>query len=244
MTATTTDDANVALFDTLAADWWDPDGSSRLLHRITPVRMAFVRDAAVSHFQRDRMARYPLQGLVAADIGCGAGLVAEPLARMGADVTGLDAGTATIAVARAHAEAQGLAIRYLSGEVATLAAERPGAFDLVTCLEVIEHVTDLPAFLADVRRLLKPEGLLIFSTPNRTLLSWLVMIGAAEKLLKTIPEGGHDWHRFQTPDELTQQLATANLRVEQLTGLGWRPDRGFHLSANNRVNYLGTAVPV
>lgn len=241
---TTANSANVALFDDLATDWWDSEGSSALLHRINPVRMAYVRDRAIAHFGGNRLARHPLAGLAAADIGCGAGLVAEPLARMGAAVTGLDAGTATISAARAHAEGQGLRIAYRSGEVASLAAEQPGAFDLVTCLEVVEHVADVPAFLADLRRLLKPDGLLIFSTPNRTLLSWAVMIGAAEHVLKTIPKGGHDWQQFLTPDELTRHLATAGLRVDDLAGLSWRPDRGFHLSANRLVNYIGTALPV
>lgn len=242
--AGTADAANVALFDGLAADWWDPDGASRLLHRVNPVRMAFIRDTAIGHFGRDRQARRVLAGLRAVDVGCGAGLVAEPLARMGADVTGLDAGTQTIAAARAHAAGQGLTIDYRTGEVADLAAECPGAFDLVTCLEVVEHVADVPAFLRAVRGLLAPGGMLVFSTPNRTLLSWAVMIGAAERVLKVIPDGGHEWRQFITPDELTQMLAVAALRVERMSGIGWRPGSGFMLGEDRRVNYIGVAVPV
>lgn len=244
MASQTHDADNVALFEGLAASWWDPDGESRLLHRINPVRMAWIRDAAVAHFGLDGSARRVLTGRRAVDVGCGAGLVAEPLARMGADTTGLDAGADTIAAARTHAEAQGLAIAYRTGEVADLAAEQPSAFDLVTCMEVIEHVTDLPAFLAALRALLKPDGLLVFSTPNRTPLSWAVMIGAAEKLLRVIPEGGHDWKQFLTPEETTQKMAEAGLRVKEIRGLSWSPVRGFHLSDDQRVNYIGTAVPV
>ncbi len=240
----TQDAANVALFEGLAATWWDPDGESRLLHRINPVRMNFIRDAAIAHFGLDPRSRWPLANRSALDLGCGAGLVAEPLARMGATVTGVDAGEATIAAARAHAAAQGLTIDYRHGEIAALAAELSGPFDLVTCLEVVEHVLDLPAFLSALRGLLKPDGLLVFSTPNRTPMSWAVMIGAAENLLGLIPKGGHDWKQFLTPDELTQKLATAGLRVDRLRGLSWAPARGFHLSDDRRVNYIGTATPV
>lgn len=240
----TQDSANVALFDGLAQSWWDPDGPSRLLHRINPVRMAFVRDSAIARFGLDPKTRRPLAGRVALDVGCGAGLVAEPLARMGAAVTAIDAGEDTIAVARAHAEAQGLAIRYRTAEVTAFAADHAGHFDLVTCLEVIEHVLDVPAFLAALRTLLKPDGLMVFSTPNRTPLSWAVMIGAAENLLGLIPKGGHDWKQFLTPDELTRKLAAAGLRVDQLRGLSWTPAKGFHLSDDLQINYIGTAVPV
>jgi 2-polyprenyl-6-hydroxyphenyl methylase/3-demethylubiquinone-9 3-methyltransferase len=242
--AGTIDPANLALFGGLAGSWWDPDGPSRLLHRINPTRLGFIRDEAVAHFGREARARRPLAGLRALDIGCGAGLVAEPLARMGATVTGLDAGADVIAVARDHADAMGLAIDYRMGEVADLAAEAAARFDLVTCLEVVEHVTDVPAFLATIRRLVAPGGLLVFSTPNRTALSWGVLIGGAERVMKLIPEGGHHWTQFLTPDELTQKLAAAGFRVERLSGLAWSPMRGFHLSADLRVNYIGTAVPV
>lgn len=244
MASRTQDSRNVALFDGLAANWWNPDGESRLLHRINPVRMAFICHAATAHFGVAPKARFPLAGRRAIDVGCGAGLVTEPLARMGADVVGLDAGTDTIAAARAHAEPQGLAISYRTGEVAEIAATEPGRFDLVTCLEVIEHVTDLDGFLASLRALLKPDGLLVFSTPNRTPLSWAVMIGAAEQLLRIIPRGGHDWKQFVTPDELTVRMAGAGLRVDTLRGLSWNPARGFHQSTDLSVNYIGTALPI
>lgn len=238
----TTDAANITLFGTLAADWWDPDGASRLLHRINPVRLGYIRDAAVSHFNRDPKSRRALTGLRALDIGCGAGLVAEPLARMGADVTGLDAGAEVIAAARAHAAAQGLDIHYEAAEIADFARSAPGRFDFISCLEVLEHVTDIPSFLSSISRLLAPGGLLVFSTPNRTPLSWAVLIAGAEKLTRLIPEHGHDWKQFITPDELTQKLATAGLRTQSLQGLSWSPASGFHISDDLRINYIGTAV--
>lgn len=235
---------NVALFGTLAADWWDPEGQSRLLHRINPARLGFIREAAVSHFGLDPRARKALKGLKAIDIGCGAGLVAEPLARMGAEVSGLDAGEDVIAAARAHAAGQNLVIDYQAGEVLEHAARNAGAYDLVTCLEVVEHVEDVPAFLGALRRLLKPGGLLVFSTPNRTALSYAVLIAGAEKLTRLIPEGGHEWKKFLTPDELTQRMAVAGLRVDRLKGLGWGPLQGFAITSDLSVNYIGTALPV
>jgi 2-polyprenyl-6-hydroxyphenyl methylase/3-demethylubiquinone-9 3-methyltransferase len=234
---------NVALFGSLAADWWDPDGSSKLLHRINPVRMGFIRESAISHFGLDPKSRQALAGLTALDIGCGAGLVAEPLARMGATVNGLDAGTEVIATARDHAAAQGLEIQYEAGELTAFAARNPGRFNLITCLEVVEHVSDIDSFLSAIRSLLKPGGLLIFSTPNRTAASWAVLIAGAEKIARLIPDGGHDWKLFLTPDELTAKLAAAGLRVETLKGLSWNPMAGFHISADMQVNYIGTAVP-
>lgn len=238
----TQDLENVALFGTLAADWWDPDGQSKLLHRINPTRLRFIRDAAVAHFGLDPRARRPLSGLRALDIGCGAGLVAEPLARMGAEVQGIDAGADVIAAARAHAAGQGLSIGYQDGDVLAFAQDHAGQFDLVTCLEVVEHVTDVQAFVEAIARLLKPGGLLVFSTPNRTPQSWAVLIAGAEKITRLIPDGGHSWKQFLTPDELTQKLAAAGLRAERLEGLSWGPAKGFHLSPDLSVNYIGTAV--
>lgn len=233
---------NVALFGRLAADWWNPDGSSRLLHRINPVRLAYLRDAALRHFALDPRARRPLTGLTALDVGCGAGLATEPIARMGAAVTGLDAAAESIAVAVAHAASQALTIDYRCQDIVALAEERPLAFDLVTMFEVIEHVPDVPRFLHAVARLLRPGGLLIFSTPNRTPLSYAVLIAGAERLVGAIPDGGHDWKRFLTPEELTADLASAGLRVTDTRGLGWNPARGFALGDDRRVNYIGSAI--
>jgi 2-polyprenyl-6-hydroxyphenyl methylase/3-demethylubiquinone-9 3-methyltransferase len=233
--------ANVALFAGLAADWWDPDGRSRLLHRINPARMAHVHQLATAHFGRDARVRRALAGLCALDAGCGGGLVTEPLARMGARVTGIDAGADVIAVARAHAADQGLAIDYRCGEIAGLLDDAQ-RFDLITCLEVIEHVADRPAFLAALSGLLKPGGLLVFSTPNRTVASYLVLIAGAERLTRMVPRGGHDWRRFATPAELSAELAAAGFTVGPITGFGWSPLRGFHVGASPAIDYIGSAT--
>jgi 2-polyprenyl-6-hydroxyphenyl methylase/3-demethylubiquinone-9 3-methyltransferase len=232
----------VRLFGGLASDWWDPEGRSRLLHRVNPVRLRFVRDEAVAHFGRDPRDRRPLAGLMALDVGCGAGLATEGLARMGAKASGLDASPELVAVARAHAEAGGLSIPYHDGLLADL-LDRDGAgrYDLVTCFEVIEHVPDAAAFTADLARALRPGGLLVYSTPNRTAASWAVMILGAERMLRVIPQGGHDWNQFLKPDELEGHLREAGLEPCGSVGLRWSPTAGFALHADRSVNYLGTA---
>lgn len=239
---TTRDPENIALFAGLAAEWWDPEGSSRLLHRINPTRLSYIREMVVAHFGLDPRKRRALEGLRAIDIGCGAGLVAEPLARMGAEVEGLDAGAELIDAACAHAAAQQLAIRYTAADILAFAPRHKARFDMITCLEVVEHVADIAPFLAALSSLLKPGGLLIFSTPNRTPLSWAVLIAGAEKITRMIPDGGHDWKQFLTPDELTRHLAEAGLAVQGFKGLNWSPMKGFHLSDDLSINYIGTAT--
>jgi 2-polyprenyl-6-hydroxyphenyl methylase/3-demethylubiquinone-9 3-methyltransferase len=236
------DPREVALFGGIAEEWWDPKGSSKLLHAINPVRLAYIRAHALDHFRRDAAARAPFGGLRALDVGCGGGLLCEPLARMGFSVTGLDAAPENIAVATAHAASMGLAIDYRASSAEALADAMPGAFDLVTCLEVIEHVADLASFLAALERLLAPGGLLIFSTPNRTPQSYAVLIVGAERLLRSIPEGAHDWNKFLTPDELTAAMKAAGLEVRHVTGLGYRLAQGFALGDDTSVNYIGTAA--
>ncbi len=146
------------------------------------------------------------------------------------------------ALLKAHASAQGLGIRYTAGDVIAFAHGREASYDFITCLEVVEHVTDISSFLSAISTMLKPGGLLIFSTPNRTPASWAVLIAGAERLLKLIPDGGHEWSQFVTPDELTQKLAEASLRVNEVKGLSWSPMRGFHISSDTMVNYIGTAT--
>jgi len=229
-----------AFFGKLAADWWNPTGSSAMLHKITPLRSRLVRDAALARFGGDPRSRTPLAGKTALDIGCGAGLMTEPLARMGASATGIDAAPENIAAASAHAEAGGLAIDYRATSVEALAAT--GArFDLITCLEVVEHVAGRDSFFAALAALLAPGGLAILSTPNRTAASWAVLIGGAEMVLRSIPRGAHDWNRFMTPAELTEALDHAGLSVTASTGLTWRPGAGFTLGDDVSVNYFLTA---
>lgn len=236
--ATTIDPREAAHFGAMAADWWDPKGSSAMLHRLNPVRLAYLRAAANAHWGLDAASFTPLAGRSALDVGCGAGLLCEPLARLGARVTGIDAAPENIAVARAHAAQSGLAIDYRSGSVEDLRGER---FDLVTSLEVIEHVSDPAAFVAGLAGALADDGLLILSTPNRTALSRVALISLAEGLGQ-IPRGTHDWDRFLTPDELTAIVEQAGLRVTDVRGLSMSPARGFVLSDDLKLNYLMTAV--
>lgn len=234
------DPAQAALFGSLAENWWNPKGESALLHRINPVRLRYIRAAIDSHFHADPKSRTPLTGKRAIDVGCGAGLLAEPLARLGAEMHGLDASPDNIAVARRHAEGQGLSIDYRSGELAELAAT--GArFDLVTCMEVFEHVVGLENFIADLVKILAPDGLLIFSTPNRTPMSRAVLITAAEDIFRIIPKGAHAWDKFVTPDEVEAMLATQGLVMRDVRGLSYSASSGFVLCDDLRVNYIASA---
>jgi len=227
-----------AHFAKLAADWWNPRGSSAMLHRLNPVRLAFLRGAVDLHWGGSIDAPAPLAGRTALDVGCGAGLLAEPLARLGAAVTGVDAADQNIAVASAHAAAGGLAIDYRHGEL----AELPGTFDLVTCLEVIEHVGDKPAFVRELARHLAPGGLLVLSTPNRTAASRLLLVGAAEAV-GAVPRGTHRWDDFVTPEELRVLLTEAGLTMDAPQGIAFSPFKGFHLSADLSLDYIVTARP-
>ncbi|WP_129793334.1 bifunctional 2-polyprenyl-6-hydroxyphenol methylase/3-demethylubiquinol 3-O-methyltransferase UbiG [Sphingosinicella sp. CPCC 101087] len=234
--APTIDPAEAEHFGRMAADWWDPKGSSATLHQLNPVRLRYLRDRVDQHWSLDEHDLRPLAGRRAADVGCGAGLLAEPLARLGAAVTAVDAAEENIAVARAHALGQGLEIDYRVGGVERL----DGAYDLVTSLEVVEHVADVPAFVAGLAGAVKADGLLILSTPNRTAWSRLMMITIGEGLGR-IPKGTHDWDKFLTPDELAARLNEAGLEPVDVTGIGWTPTRGFGLTDDVSLNYLVTA---
>jgi 2-polyprenyl-6-hydroxyphenyl methylase / 3-demethylubiquinone-9 3-methyltransferase len=228
--------AEVEQFGKLAADWWDPDGASAMLHKLNPVRLKYLRDQIDQHWQCDECGRTPLAGKAALDVGCGAGLLAEPLARMGAKVTGIDATPEVIAVARQHASAMGLEIDYRTGDVQQL----EGQFDLITCMEVIEHVADPAAFVKALARRLAPDGLLLLSTPNATSWSRLMMITIAERTGR-IPKGTHDFDKFIAPERMKQLLAGAGLKCLDVEGIAWSPTRGLHLSDDVRLNYLVSA---
>ncbi|MEA3044473.1 MAG: 2-polyprenyl-6-hydroxyphenyl methylase / 3-demethylubiquinone-9 3-methyltransferase [Sphingomonadales bacterium] len=232
----TIDPKEAAHFGALAADWWDPKGSSAMLHRLNPVRLGYIRDRIDRHWGLDETSLKPLAGRRAADVGCGAGLLAEPLARLGAAVTGIDAAPENIAAARAHALGQGLDIDYRAGGAETL----DGRYDLVASLEVVEHVADPAAFVAALAAAVGEDGLLILSTPNRTRWSKLVMIDIAEGIGR-IPKGTHDWGKFVAPDELKALVRAAGLKVTDTTGIGWSPTRGFALTDDLSLNYLVTA---
>jgi len=236
--AITIDPKEAAHFGKMAAEWWDPRGSSAMLHKLNPVRLGYIRDAVDQHWQLDEHGRRPLEGRTALDVGCGAGLLCEPLARLGAAVTGIDAAPENVASARVHAEGQGLDIDYRSGEIGVVAGRR---FDLVTSLEVVEHVSDPKGFVAGLAGALAPGGLMVLSTPNRTQLSHLAMITIGEGLGR-IPKGTHDWNKFLTPDELTGLVEDAGLKVIDVTGMHFSPTRGFMLSENKALDYFVTAV--
>ena len=216
----TIDPAEAEHFGRMAADWWDPKGSSAMLHKLNPVRLGYIRDRIDQHWSLDECSLRPLAGRRAADVGCGAGLLAEPLARLGAEVAAVDAAPENIAAARLHAEQQGLAIDYRVGSVEALG----GRFDLVTSLEVVEHVSDVRAFVHGLAGALADDGLLILSTPNRTSLSRLALITIGEGF-GGIPRGTHDWEKFLNPEELCALVSDAGLEVVDCTGLGWSPPR-------------------
>lgn len=231
-----------AHFGKLAADWWDPNGSSAMLHRLNPVRLAFLREAVDAHWGADPRSLRPLAGKSALDVGCGAGLLAEPLARLGANATGVDAAAENIAAAKAHAQGGGLAIDYRHGELDALGL---GTFDLVTAMEVIEHVADKQLFVDGLARHLAPRsdsegGLMVLSSPNRTAQSRLMMVQIAEGI-GAIPKGTHDWDDFVTPDELHDLLAAAGLVMGTPRGISYSPAKGLHLSDNLALNYIVTA---
>jgi len=235
-TATTIDPREAAHFGAQAAEWWNPRGSSAMLHRINPVRLSYVRQQVDRLWSIDPRERRPLAGRRALDVGCGAGLLSEPLSRLGAALTGVDAAGEAIAAARDHAAGGGLEIDYRVGGVEDVA----GVFDLVIAMEVVEHVTDPAGFVAGLARVLAPGGLLILSTPNRTMLSKTMIVTLAEGF-GWIPRGTHDWARFLTPEEVRGLLGAAGLEVVDTTGLAWSAARGFGLSEDLRLNYLVTA---
>jgi 2-polyprenyl-6-hydroxyphenyl methylase/3-demethylubiquinone-9 3-methyltransferase len=229
--------AEAAHFGKLAADWWDPKGSSAMLHRLNPPRLKYLREQVDAHWAGDPQDFAPLAGKNALDMGCGAGLLSEPLARLGAQVTGVDAAAESIAVARAHAADAGLPIEYLAGGIEAVAGRR---FDLVASFEVIEHVADAAAFVRGLAGCLAAGGLMLLSTPNRTPLSRLAMITVGEGV-GMIPRGTHEWGKFLTPDELTALLEEAGLEVIDVRGLAWSPGAGFHLSENTALDYFVAA---
>ncbi len=267
MSQTTINPAEASHFGALAADWWDPKGSSAMLHKLNPARLAYVRQQIDAHWGMDPRERRPLAGKRVLDVGCGAGLLTEPLARLGGAVTGADAAPENIAAAREHASAQGLDIRYLAGELVEVlplpvrlerSREAPqhgampmgvstsldtngeGYFDLITSMEVVEHVTDPSAFVDALAARLAPGGLMILSTPNRTVLSRILLVEGAERI-GMVPRGTHDWDKFLKPDELTLIVEAAGLAVTDVCALSLSPAKGFKLGGSDALNYLLTA---
>ena len=221
------DPGEIARFEALADRWWDPDGEMKALHDINPLRTGYIDQATT------------LAGASAVDVGCGGGLLAEALATSGAKVTAIDLGEAPLAVARAHAEEQGLTIDYRRCTAEALADEMPGAFDVVTCLEMLEHVPDPSSVVRACARLVRPGGDVFFSTINRNPKSWLLAIVGAEYALKLVPRGTHDYARFIRPSELDAWSRDAGLELADTTGLEYNPlTQVYRLSGNVDVNYM------
>jgi 2-polyprenyl-6-hydroxyphenyl methylase/3-demethylubiquinone-9 3-methyltransferase len=236
------DPAEIAHFGRLSAEWWDPKGKFAALHAIGPARGQFIRRMAEITLKSDPRSLKPFAGLAVLDVGCGGGLVTEPLARLGGRVTAIDPAPESIAVARSHAAEQGLSIDYRLIRLEDVIAEGR-TFDLVTCLEVLEHIPDPAGFLALLARVVRPGGLLVLSTINRTAASFALAIVAAEYVLGMVPRGTHQWSRLIRPDELERWIAEAGLSSLGTEGIVLDPLSGtWRLAADTRINYLAAAV--
>ncbi len=238
----TVDDAEVERFSRLAGEWWDPRGPMAALHKFNPVRLAYIRDRATAHFSHDPKKLDCLGGLRILDIGCGGGILAEPLARLGADVVGADPSASNIAVATEHAAAAGVKVDYRSTTAEDLAAAQE-SFDLVLAMEVVEHVADVRLFVETCAAMVKPGGLLIVATLNRTLKSFALAIVGAEYVLRWLPRGTHQWDKFVTPNELEIALEQSGMRIAAEKGVIYNlfADR-WQLSADMDVNYMVVAA--
>ena len=238
MTDTTINAAEIAKFSAMADDWWDPTGDFKPLHKFNPVRLAYIRDWALKHFSRDATERRPLEGLTLLDIGCGGGLLTEPLTRLGATVVGVDAGGKNIAVAKLHAERSGLAIDYRETTSEALAAEGR-TFDIVLNMEVVEHVDNVPLYMKSCADLVAPDGLLFSATINRTARALAFAKFGAEYVLRWLPRGTHDWNKFLTPDELKALITRNGLRIADETGVVFHPLADeWRKSRDMGINYM------
>lgn len=238
MSETTINDAEIAKFTAMAEDWWDPRGKFKPLHKFNPVRLAYIRDNLVSHFGRDLSGMRPLEGLKIVDIGCGGGLLCEPLTRLGAEVTGIDAAGRNIAIAKIHAEKSGLDIDYrvTTSEALVEAGEK---YDVVLNMEVVEHVDNVPLYMKSCADLVAPGGLMFTATLNRTARAYALAILGAEYVLRWLPRGTHDWKKFLTPDEIRSLLTRNGLKVIEGKGVTFNPIADeWRLSPDMAVNYM------
>jgi 2-polyprenyl-6-hydroxyphenyl methylase/3-demethylubiquinone-9 3-methyltransferase len=243
VSTSTIDPAEVARFAAIAADWWDPRGRFAPLHRMNPVRIGYVRDQVIRHFSRDGESATPFENLSLLDVGCGGGLLTEPMTRLGARTTGVDAAFENIKVASLHAQQGGLTIDYRCNSAEELVAEK-AQFDVVLALEIIEHVANPDLFYRALAELVKPGGILILSTLNRTAKSYAVAIVGAEMIMRWLPRGTHSWEKFIKPSEMASSLGKTGVTVVDTTGLAFSP-LSWSFSLNPRdldVNYLMTAL--
>ncbi|WP_108663425.1 bifunctional 2-polyprenyl-6-hydroxyphenol methylase/3-demethylubiquinol 3-O-methyltransferase UbiG [Acuticoccus kandeliae] len=239
---TTVDAAEVEKFDRLAAGWWDPNGKMKPLHKFNPVRLTFLRQTLSRHFDRDARGEAPLAGLRILDIGCGGGLLSEPLARMGADVVGADAAPMNIAVARRHAEKMGVPVDYRDTTAEAL-AEAGESFDVVLAMEIVEHVSDVAAFVAACASMVRPGGITIFATLNRTPKSFALAIVGAEYVLRWLPRGTHEFSKFVRPEELEKAFDANGLLPRDVIGVAYNPLKDeWAVSKDTDVNYMIVGV--
>ncbi len=236
------DPGEIAKFSAMAAEWWDPAGKFAPLHKFNPVRLGFIRDTAAAHFDRDPKSLRPFEGLTLLDIGCGGGLLSEPMARLGFAVTGADASEKNVRTAQTHAEAGGLPVTYRATTAETLAGEGL-LFDVILNMEVVEHVADLPAFLAACATMVKPGGLMFVATLNKTLKSLTLAKIGAEYVLGWLPRGTHDWSRFIPPNVLQALLEETRLNILKKQGVAFDPlGWDWKLSPDMDVNYMLVAT--
>jgi 2-polyprenyl-6-hydroxyphenyl methylase/3-demethylubiquinone-9 3-methyltransferase len=238
MTETTINDAEIAKFTAMAEQWWDPKGKFKPLHKFNPVRLRYIREHLLAHFGLDGAAMRPLQGLSILDVGCGGGLLCEPLARLGATVTGIDAAERNITIARLHAEKSGLAIDYQATTSEALAAQGK-TFDMVLNMEVVEHVDNVPLYMKSCADLVKPGGLMLTATLNRTARAYALAVFGAERILRWLPVGTHDWNKFLTPDEIKTLITRNGLTVTAETGVVFHPLADeWRQSRDMAINYM------
>jgi 2-polyprenyl-6-hydroxyphenyl methylase/3-demethylubiquinone-9 3-methyltransferase len=240
---TTVDQAETAKFAAMAEEWWDPQGKFAPLHKFNPVRLEFLRDRICAHFGRDPMGNKPLEGLAIADIGCGGGLLSEPMARLGATVTGIDAAEKNIRIAASHAEAVGVGVDYRHDTVEEMAA-RGETYDVVLNMEVVEHVADLGLFIDASATIVRPGGMMFIATLNRTIKAFGLAIVGAEYVLGWLPRGTHDWNKFVRPSELAAPLRRAGMEMAEITGVTYNPlrDRWSLSPRDLDVNYMVVTV--
>ncbi len=238
MDISTASPEEVARFTAMAEAWWDPTGKFKTLHMFNPVRLDFLRQRLAAHFGRDPEAERPFEGLSLLDVGCGGGLIAEPMAEMGFAVTGIDAGEKNVGTAAAHAAKTGAKVDYHVARPEML-AEEGKSFDVVLTLEVVEHVADLELFIEMAAQLVKPGGALVGATINRTPKAWLLAIAGAEYLLRWLPRGTHDWNKFVKPSEFAAYLRRSGLELTELKGMSYNPlSDVWRLTSDVDVNYL------
>ncbi|MAI90112.1 bifunctional 2-polyprenyl-6-hydroxyphenol methylase/3-demethylubiquinol 3-O-methyltransferase UbiG [Ponticaulis sp.] len=233
------DPEEVSKFSAIASEWWDPKGKFRPLHKFNPTRLRFLRETLVSHFDLNARAVRPLEGLRLLDIGCGGGLISEPMARLGASVTGVDASENNIKTAKVHAEQQGLSIDFRAGTAEALLASGEEKFDVVLNMEVIEHVADPETYLTDCCGLLKPGGVTVVATLNKTPKALALAVVGAEYVLGWLPRGTHDFSKFLKPEQITSWLEAAGLECEPAVGVSYKPlGDSWAVSSDTDVNYM------